>query len=465
MNRLNTLLDAVASRNAAPEWLEGRSRVAAGYEALLAYLGDNPEAQIYGFNTLSGHRDDHRLSEGAATRFQRELIESHTISDAPDYAQDVALTIMATKLQQLSHGGATLTEPLYAALLAAFEDNGFHPSVPVQSSYSCGDVIPGAHWARSVLAHLERGGERFALRRGEGMALINGSFVHLGYAASTVPSLRALWAMQLDAMRSDIALGRADTGVLGYARLVGDVPKAALDHIARGSDAALTGGAQWPVSFRAIPETSALLFAAYCEFIAEIDKQLGEASGNPIMAEGPDGARPYSQASFLLPLLAVRSAAVIEALMFSASAELGRIKWLLSGMVSGLPLDGNQGPEDVAFIQWPKLMQAMVEELRLLLGRTLYASGGDTSFGVEDLWTNGVANIERLAQGIALSQRILALGLRLKIRLADRFDRQSGLDDGLLEICRRGSSAREESAAVIGHYAGPAKANLREMLL
>lgn len=164
-----------------------------------------------------------------------------------------------------------------------------------------------------------------------------------------------------------------------------------------------------------------------------------------------------------MPLLAVPSSAVQEALLFSTSA-LGRIKWLLSGMVKGSPVDGQSGPDDVAFIQWPKLMQAMVEEMRLDLGRTLYASGGNTSFGVEDLWTNDVVNIERLAYAITLCQCILALGLRLKIRLADRFGRHSGLDAELTDICRRGEPVRAETEAVIGHYAGPAKANLRGML-
>lgn len=465
MNRLKALLDAVARRRAAPEWIEGRARVAASHADLLAYLQSHPQAQIYGVNTLSGHRDDHRLDLARARLFQRELIESHTISDAGDYEQDVALTIMAAKLQQLSQGGATITEPLYAALLSAFEDRDFRPKVPVASSYSSGDVIPGAHWARSVLEHLERGEKRFDLQPGEGMALINGSFVHLGFAASVVEPLAALWAMQLDAMRADIALGEADTAMLDYARLGGMLPQAALDHIGGSAQRQTGGGAQWPVSFRAMPETAGLLFTAYGEFLGEIENQLGRPSGNPLLAKGDGGVAPHAQASFLLPLLAVRSSAVLEALLFSATAELGRTKWLLGGLVPGLPRDGQAGPDDVAFIQWPKLMQAMVEDLRLALGRTLYASGGDTSFGVEDLWTGGVANIERLDGAIALSQRITGLGLRLKIRLAQRFGLENGLDGALRDIVQQGGTAQRETQAVIGYYAGPEKARLRGMLI
>src|SRR5690606_31922805 len=140
-----------------------------------------------------------------------------------------------------------------------FEDEEFWPSVPVQSSYSCGDVIPGAHWARSVLDHLARRGTPYDLRRGEGMALINGSFVHLGYAASIAEPLAVLWAMQLDSMRSDIALGHAEIGMLDYARQSGGVPAAALSHIEGAAASGKGDGAQWPVSFRAIPETVALL--------------------------------------------------------------------------------------------------------------------------------------------------------------------------------------------------------------
>ena len=77
MNRLRTLLDAVASRRAAPEWIAGKARVAASYDAVLAYLHDNPQAHIYGFNTLSGHRDDHRLDEASCSCNRPLLCASH----------------------------------------------------------------------------------------------------------------------------------------------------------------------------------------------------------------------------------------------------------------------------------------------------------------------------------------------------------------------------------------------------
>lgn len=464
MKRLRTLLDAVDKRRAAPEWVEGQARVAASYAALLDYLERHPETQIYGFNTLSGHRDDHRLDDDAARAFQDELIASHVISDAPDYDQRLALTITATKIAQLSHGGATLSAGLYGQLLAAFENVDFAPSVPRQSSYSCGDVIPGAHWARGVLDYLAATGTPYRLGRGEGMALINGSFVHLGYAAGAARPLAALWAMQLDAARSDLVLGRADAGMLDYARQVGTaLPSSTLDYL--GATGGPLGGAQWPVSFRAIPETLALLFTSYREFFGEIDRELGLPSGNPLLAPGAGGLRPHAQASFMLPLLAVRTSAVLEALMFSASAELGRVKWLLSGNVEGIPLDGQLGGDDIAFIQWPKLMQAMVEELRMVLGRTLYASGGDTSFGVEDLWSNGVTNLDRLVAAVDLTQRIVALGLRLKARVGLRFGRDAGLGAEVVALATTGADARAETRALIGHYSGPRAAALHEMVL
>lgn len=457
MNRLNALLEAVGTREIPAEWLEGRARVAESYDALMAFVAAHPDVQIYGVNTLSGHRDDHRLDDAAAEAFQAELIASHAISDAPDYPPMTALTITATKLQQLSQGGATLSEPLYSALLETFADTGFVPSIPMQSSYSCGDVIPAAHWAQSALRHCDGAGRAQPLRRGDGMALINGSFVHLGYAASLAPDLAALWAMQLDAMRSDLALGRADASMLDLAR---DLPDAALEHV-RGSAEARAGGTQWPVSFRAMPETLDLLHRAYVEYLSEIDAQLGRPSGNPLMQDG----RPYSQASFFLPLLTTRTSAILEALMFSTSAELGRIKWLVSGSVEGIPLDGQSRPDDVAFIQWPKLMQAMVEELRLLAGRAIYASGGDTSFGVEDLWSNGVVNLDRLVAAMSLARRILALGLRLKARVGDRFGHDCGLTPELTRICLDAAPAAEVAAAISAYYRGPAMAGLRATLL
>ena len=238
------------------------------------------------------------------------------------------------------------------------------------------------------------------------------------------------------------------------------VPRSVFDYI--GPQASRFGGSQWPVSFRAVPETVSLLFAASRDYFEEIENELVRPSSNPLVSRRTGTLRPYAQASFMLPLLAVKTSQVIESLLFSASSSVARTKWLLSGHVEGIPVDGQADCNDVAFIQWPKLMQAMVEEMRLLLGRSLYASGGDTSFGVEDLWSYGVYNLDRLSKGMELSERIHALAIRLKVRVGDRFSRDTGLDEEVMAICRSGSGPAAEAAGLVQHYSGPSALWLRD---
>ena len=464
MKRLNALLDAVSRRQAVPQWREHRTAVEAHYRALMDAIAADPGQQIYGLNTLSGHRDDHVLGPARARAFQHELIATHTISGAPFYSGKAALCIHGAKLFQIAALGPIISGPLYDGLIAAFEDPAFAPAIPRQSSYSCGDVIPAAHWARAVLSHLGREGEPLALEPGEGMALINGAFVHLGHAAHLADRVRALLPLIVDAMRADLRVARADAGALAHAaRYVEGGYRAALDYLAEGADE-VPAGAQLPVSYRAMPETLDLAFRTMGGFVGEIETQLARPSGNPLAIKGPEGIRPVSQASFMLPVLASATSSVIDALLFAGWAQVSRTKWLLSGSVDGIGTDGQAHADDIGFIQWPKLMQALLEDMRLRAGRMLYASGGETSYGVEDLWSSGVANLERLEEIVVLGERLFTLALVLDARLGQRFDRPSGLAPDVVAACIGDFAPVDAVEALRALYGGSHFARQRQWL-
>src|SRR5690606_18481176 len=159
------------------------------------YMAANPDRAIYGINTLPGHRDDERVPPEAAIKFQYYLIENHAIGDAPYYPAMAARCMTLAKLHQVAAGGSLVSGDPYRNLLGCAEDKAFAPQIPSGSSYSSGDVIPAAHWARDLLAAIAARDPAFELKPGEGMALINGSFVHAGLSAYTLSRLRTSWAM------------------------------------------------------------------------------------------------------------------------------------------------------------------------------------------------------------------------------------------------------------------------------
>lgn len=64
---------------------------------------------------------------------------------------------------------------------------------------------------------------------------------------------------------------------------------------------------------------------------------------------------------------------------------------------------------ELGLIQVPKLVTNLVEEMRLSLGRRIFASGSSTSYGIEDLWSMAVPLIEQLYKALATIHTVLKI--------------------------------------------------------
>lgn len=446
---------AEADQEALVEILRERMPIVeATWSGLKEFSSKNPDFLIYGFNTLAGHRDDALLDSRSAQGFQQDLIRNHLLGCAPWYDPDVAICITKAKVLQISNGGSIVSPDLYDALIDLIEDAEFQPKVPKNSSYSCGDVIPGAHWAHSALHRLASTGAGIRLQPGEGMALINGSFVHVGLIMSSIARIRRLRDLACLSIRSDMHVCQADPRMIDcWTSIPHDEPEtiAALRWIRSGLSVA-TSASQWPVSFRAIRESIGLLNSALKTIEGALDSALRQPSNNPLVIANAehDATIPHPQASFLQPHLVLATSNVIEALKFFAWGHVNRMKWMLSGHVEGIPTDGQMNEKDLAFIQWPKLSQAVLEATRMRSSMTPLSFGGDTSYGVEDIWTNGVAQHDVLTSVLDDVERLIAIGLLMKAKLAKRLDREHGMDASWAETLLEAEDFAEATRVLQG---------------
>lgn len=404
------LLDQAAAGRG-PDDLRARTdavaREAAWYQAQIG--GGEP---VYGATTLTGHLDSVRIPVDQAAKVQQRIIDSHCVGTAPFYPPATARLIGHAKARTVAAGGSGLSAAIFKHLLDTLPDPEFQPRIPALASYSCGDVIPGAHWARALLEH-DGFARNCALQPGDALALINGNFVDLGATLALVPPLRgALAACAANSRQLAQAMGQPAESLLRASVPATVRPVLELVAATDGGDAAPIPAAptQVEVSIRATPQLLAALFPAAATLVRVLGEELAAPSANPMVSAAAQ--RIDSQASFMSPRLSIAKSGLAEAVLFASWACQGRI----AAVARRLEANGGEGFDGLDVIQVPKLTQAWLEESRLRLGRRLFASGSDTSQGIEDLWTFGTIASAQLDHGIATWTRMEAT-LSLLLRL------------------------------------------------
>src|SRR5690554_6303779 len=396
---LDSLVSCCEERSL-PEFVvrHGRNVVAAERKAILSNLSSF--GCVYGFNTLTGHRDDVSFSGPELQGFNDSVLDSHCIGRGPWFSEREVGYLVFSKLHSFSLGGSGVSLSVFDGLCAAWDRRSvFSARIPRLDSYSSGDVIPGAH-----LAHFLRHSEGCEFEVGDMIAVINGSYVHAGYALSVRQEL----ATSLDELLHTIArsLSVVEVGAEWVSRL-----KLFLDvccpENSRFDDVSLSKkstGKQLSVSFRGIPEMIQALWLARRGFDEALIDCFSCPSANPLFVNGGQGV--VSQASFLRPELSLASSKLIDALHFSAWQALRRICFMLNP-ASGNLLDASSGGLDLGLIQVPKRLQARLDQQRLLSGVRPFCMGSSASNGIEDCWTYGVFLVYQLKEMIALVREML----------------------------------------------------------
>ncbi|MEM5515770.1 aromatic amino acid lyase [Henriciella sp. AS95] len=409
-NESDVLREMVAACRARtlPARLEaGRARVESDYAALLQLRETDPNARIYGLTTLPGHRDDEQPDADFEERYQHALVESHCVPTREQFPDEVGAFVTYAKAYSVAAGGSLISPQLNRLILSAASDPGFVPAIPRHASYSSGDVIPAAHWTRQLL----RRDPGYALKPGEGMAIINGAFVHIGTSVWAIEKAEQVWLKFLANTRDFVSRVPGAAG----ARTERGAGRTALS--ARAADFAFEDARaqqgdqrQPPVSVRAIEQTIDAFAGSLGHFADELDAHLMRPSGNPLISQTAAGdyeVRPSG--SFVLPSLTISADAVINTLLMTAWHVTRRITYFLSGEVEAVAQDGATADNPLGLIQWPKMAVAKLETMRLKFAGRAFLSGGSTSQGIEDFWSHGVTVADQLAEASAMLSEILVL--------------------------------------------------------
>lgn len=392
---LRQLLDAFSQHTLPDAMRAATARIARERAWVEELLKDERGGSIYGFNTELGHRDFVTVKARAENDLQRAIFASHDISPTQAlgvYPRHIAALIGCVKVFQLSHGGSGISAETYEHIIKKVTDPTFFPQIPAGQSYSSGDVLPANHWAGAVFA-LDSDAP-YRLKQGEMIALINGNFIHTALAAGNYWELgEALkWVVVAGAYAGRVC----DLDRINFIReLPGDkeAARGALDYLMRtsGDRKSRSTSPQHAVSIRAIPDVIIEFCSAHHALGREVDAMLLMPSANPLF----DWQRKevFSSPSFLAIGLALAQNKMIEALLMVLRASVARVSFILSGRVAKIPEDGLDPAAEVGLglIQVPKEMTAVVESVYQTYGRRGFASGGATSYGIEDLWTHGEA--------------------------------------------------------------------------
>ena len=419
MKRLQECLNSI-DRESLPQSWETTGDVVKQEHAHFQKLISQPSSLIYGANTLVGHKDKTKLTASDFLDFSYDLLSSHMLGGEPWYSPYAAKCISYTKVYSLSNGGSGISPQLYNIILECVSDPSFSPQIPQNCTYSSGDVIPGAHWANAVFqyAHAKYSYDPMP---GEAMALLNGSYIHLGYSISLLKKLENLWVLFVETTKLNSRLTGANKSNFYDRYFSSEDGLDAIHYISNYLKSDYSDyKRQDPISIRSSPFLIRTLTNSISQLYREIDYLLGQPSGNPLFDLDID--YPISQGSFLAPSLSIKTEAVIESILFVMWACVSRTSYLLSGEVAKIPSDASNPSSRLQFIQYPKLMLSILDKCRQDYGRRIFSSGSQTSKGIEDLWTYGVNVSSQLEDLYADGIKLFAIELYVLVRCMQIFE-------------------------------------------
>lgn len=419
-SKLIALIEHITNGSIPNEWYYAIERIKMDADHLNTMLQASDPPPIYGVNTLVGHMDNVHLSKEEINNFQDYLIANHSLGIGDYYNEFEVKCISYAKLHFYALGGSGITPALYKHLLTVMEEGSLKARIPKHSSYSSGDVIPAAHFA-SDLSDILKEKFNYQLQRKEGLSLINGTFIHVGLAIASYLQTQPVWALYNFNSLQYIQLLNIQTSNFSPELTTNqnDTLHIPLEWASNSIDQEGFKDIQDPVSIRTYPQVASAMLQSIRMFGHSIDEQLGRRSDNPLVVYEEKNA--LSQGSFLAPMISLSTSQLIEGLLLMMWQTERRIHFLLSGKIDSIPLNASTAKDPLGFIQVPKLVTAILEESRLIGGRRTFASGSSTSYGIEDLWSNGLASLDILNKLIENMNRILAIELTLFAHINHRF--------------------------------------------
>jgi histidine ammonia-lyase len=265
-------------------------------------------AIAYGITTGFGHFKDKIISPDQTRQLQLNLVRSHAVGVGPPLPQSVVRAMLLVRANTLAQGYSGVRAVIVQRLLDML-NRRVHPVVPAQGSLGAsGDLAPLAHLVLVLIGEgeAEYEGERLpgdeAMRRAglepvtleakEGLALVNGTTLMVGYGAllvrraiNLVLTADIAAAMSLEALHgTDRAYDARVHAIRPHPRQIDDA--AFLRRLLAGSQFLRGAGSpnvQDPYTLRCVPQVHGAVrdAIAYAQWVINIE--LNAVNDNPLI--------------------------------------------------------------------------------------------------------------------------------------------------------------------------------------
>jgi histidine ammonia-lyase len=191
-------------------------------------LNDPSEPTIYGVNTGFGDLAHTRVGSDQLSELQRNLLISHACGVGTDVPEQIVKSMLLLKIKSLSKGHSGIQLQTVQRLIDHLNGR-IYPVIPSQGSLGAsGDLAPLAHMVLPLIGEGEvkvdgisvpasdvlaaKGWTPLKLGAKEGLALINGTQLMLGYGVMSIKRLEriAYWADALCAWSLEAWMGRPE---------------------------------------------------------------------------------------------------------------------------------------------------------------------------------------------------------------------------------------------------------------
>jgi histidine ammonia-lyase len=380
------------------------------------------DGPVYGLSTGVGVRKRARVDAAEQGDFNARLILNHLVGQGEPAAEDAVRATMLVLLNVFARGASAAGPALAERLVDALNARR-HPPVRLLGSLGQADLAPMADLAHGLL------GDDARLEPGEALALLNNNAFSTGLAALAVADYARLLDAALVAGALDLEAFGANLSIVDPA-VARERPYPGLESSAADLRDLLAGSAlladgaarnlQDPLTFRCLPQVHGAARDVLGFARSQLETELNSAQGNPLVDVA--GGRIISVGNFdALPLAAALDFLRIGLAPVLSSANERMVK-LLQAPLSGLPegLSERAGSAEDSLSEYGPAGQALTAEARLLaqpvsfeLASTAHAEG------IEDRATMAPLGARRLAEMVALGERILTVELLVACQAAD----------------------------------------------
>jgi histidine ammonia-lyase len=363
---LESVWDAVDSTSEVVLSEEAKQAVVECRKYLEKRLDDSSEPTIYGVNTGFGDLAHTRVNSDQLSELQRNLLISHACGVGDDVPEQIVKAMLLLKVKALSKGHSGIQLQTIQRLIDHLNERVF-PVIPSQGSLGAsGDLAPLAHMVLPLIGEGEvkidgvpvpavdvlaaKGWSPLKLGAKEGLALINGTQLMLGYGVMAIKRMEriAQWADALCAWSLEAWMGRPEP----FEACIHQVRNQAGAELVAGNVRQWLEGSEWqkkprqqvqdPYSFRCTPQVHGASRNSLLAARTVFENEVNAVTDNPLIF--PELDQILSGGNFHGQPLALHLDALALAAHEWGSISERRTFKLLSGK-QGLPafLSSNPG--------------------------------------------------------------------------------------------------------------------------